>query len=142
MRILKKLIFAKAVFTIVVILGFLLILTVPASARGHFRGGFFYGSVYPGWGWYSPYGPYGPYYGGAYQNGGQIKLDTDLKDAEVFINGAYAGTTGKMKSFWLRPNAYDLEIRSPGRTRYAEKIYVIAGKTLHIRPELRVEAKP
>jgi hypothetical protein len=145
MKILKKLTLAKPAFTFVVTLGLLLILTVPASARGRFGGGFFYGPAYPGWGWYSPfyYGPYyGPYYGGVYQNSGEIKLDTDVKDAEVFINGAYAGTAGKLKSLRLRPNTYDLEIRAPGRTRYAERVYVLAGKTLHIRPELRVEVKP
>jgi hypothetical protein len=141
MKILKKLIHAKPAFTFVVTLGFLLILTMPASARGRFRGGFFYGPAYPGWGWYSPF-YYGPYYGGMYQNSGEIKLDTDVKDAEVFINGAYAGTAGKLKSMWLQPNTYNLEIRAPGRTRYAERIYVLAGKTLHIHPELRVEAKP
>ncbi len=140
MKFLKKLTLAKPAFTFVVILGFLLILTMPASARGRFRGGGFYGG-YPGWGWSSPF-YYGPYYGGMYQNSGQIKLNTDVKDADVLINGAYAGTTGKLKSFWLRPNTYDLEIRAPGRTRYAERIYVLAGKTLHIHPELRVEAKP
>lgn len=140
MRFLKKLTRAKPVFAFVVMLGFLLILAVPASARGRFRGGFYGG--YPGWGWYSPfyYGPYyGPYYGGMYQNSGEIKLDTEVKDADVLINGAYAGTSGKMKSFRLRPGTYDLEIRAPGRTRYAEKVYVVAGKTLHIHPELRVE---
>jgi hypothetical protein len=147
MRFLKKLNPAKSTFTLVATLGLLLILTLPASAHGHFRGGFFYGSAYPrwGWGWYSPYYNgfgYGPYYGGIYQNTGEIKLDTDVKDAGVYINGAFAGTTGKLKTFRLKPNTYDLEIRAPGRTRYAEKIYVVAGKTLRIHPELRPEDKP
>ena len=65
-----------------------------------------------------------------------------MKDAEVFINGAYAGTAGKLKSMWLRPDAYDLEIRAPGRTPYAERIYVVAGKTLHVHADLRVQARP
>lgn len=145
MKFLKKLAPAKSFFTFVVTLSFMLILTMTAAARGRYRGGFFYGPAYPGWGWYSPfyYGSYyGPYYGRMYQNSGEVKLDTEVKDADVLINGAYAGTTGKLKSFRLRPNTYDLEIRAPGRTRYAERIHVLAGKTLRIRPELRVEAKP
>ncbi len=145
MRSLKKLTLAKPVFTSVVMLGFLLILTMPAEARGRIVGGFFYGPAYPGWGWYSPYyyGPYsGPYYMGINQNSGEIKLDTDVRDADILVNGAYAGTTGKLKSFRLHPGTYDLEIRAPGRAPYAEKVYVVAGKTLHIRPELRVEANP
>jgi hypothetical protein len=143
MKLIKKLTLAKSAFTFVVIFGFLLIMTMNAPAHGHFHGGFYYGG-YPGWGWYSPfyYGPYyGPYYGGMYQNGGEIKLETEVKDAEVLINGAYAGTTGKLKSFRLRPGTYMLEIRAPGRTRYAQKVYVVGGKTLHIRPDLRVEEK-
>jgi hypothetical protein len=38
---------------------------------------------------------------------------------------------------WLRPNTYDLEIRAPGRAPYDERIYVVAGKTLHVHADLR-----
>jgi hypothetical protein len=31
--------------------------------------------------------------------------------------------------------------RERGRSLYAERIYVVNGKTLHVRPELRVEPK-
>jgi hypothetical protein len=46
-------------------------------------------------GWYSPFwGPYwGPYGYSHYPNSGEVKLDTKVKDAQVFINGAYAGIT-------------------------------------------------
>ncbi len=77
----------------------------------------------------------------SHPNAGEVKLDTNVKDTEVFIDGAYAGTVGSLKSMWLRQGAYNLEIRSPGRARYAERIYVVNGKTLHVRPELRVEPK-
>ena len=105
--------------------------------RPHYYGG--YG------GWYSPYwGPYwgpawGPAYGGYYYgnpNAGEVKLDTKVKDAQVFINGAYAGTTRQNKSMYLRPGNYNIEIREGGRTQFAEKVYVVAGKTLHLHPEL------
>ena len=36
----------------------------------------------------------------------------------------------------LRPGTYNIEIKEAGSTRYAEKIYVVAGKTLHLQPEL------
>ena len=38
-------------------------------------------------------GYYGPVTTSYYPNSGEVKLDTKVKDAEVFINGAYAGTT-------------------------------------------------
>jgi PEGA domain len=99
----------------------------------------YYGGYYGGW--YAPYwGPYwGPGYGGyyyAHPNSGEVKLDTKVKDAQVFINGAYAGTTHQNKSMYLRPGSYNIEIREAGRTPFAEKVYVVAGKTLHLRPEL------
>jgi len=134
----------KWILTVLLVFGAALIVTLPASAAVRFRGGFGVGPVIRPWGWYGPYygpygfsGPYGPYGPYVYPSAGEVKLDTKAKDAEVFINGAYAGQAGKLKSMWLRPNAYDLEIRAPGRTPYEERIYVVAGKTLHVHPDLR-----
>ncbi len=130
----------KWILVMVLICGAALTTPLPVSAAVRFGGGFFVGRP---WGWYRPY--YWPYYGSyyyapyAYSNAGQVKLETNVKDAEVFINGAYAGTAHKLKSMWLRPDTYDLEIRAPGRAPFAERIYVVASKTLHIRADLRVE---
>jgi PEGA domain len=124
-----------------------LIMLVPASASargfggrivvgGPFVGGYWGG---PYWGGYwGPYYGYGPYWGGyyGYPNSGEIKLDTKVKDAQVFINGAYAGTTQEDKKLHLRPGNYNIEIREGGRTQFSEKVYVAAGKTLHLHPEL------
>ena len=89
-------------------------------------------------GWYSPYwgaywGP-GPYY--AFPNAGEIKLDTKVKDAQVFISDSYAGTTKDNKTMHLRPGSYNIEIREAGQTRFTEQVYVAAGKTVHLTPEL------
>jgi hypothetical protein len=122
------------------------VLMLPAAAQAmpHFVGGGRFGVfVGPsfGWGWYNPYwgywGPYG-YYGGYYYGPatGAVKFDTRVKDAEVFINGAYAGTVGKLKTLHLRPGSYNLELRAPGGMQYAERIYVAPGKTLHVNPDL------
>jgi hypothetical protein len=115
-----------------------LIVTLPASAAVRYVGRGFGGPAFGPWG----YG-YEPYYFGAYPvshpNAGQVKLDTKVKDAEVYVNGAYAGTARDLKSMWLRQGAYNLEVRSPGRTQYAQRIYVLNGKTTHVRPELNVE---
>jgi len=98
-----------------------------------------------GWGWYSlfwgayPY-PYG-YYGYAHATGA-LKFDTDVKDAEVYIDGAYAGTVGKLKTMQLRPGSYNVELRAPGRTQFDEKVYIAAGKTLHLNPDLHVQEQP
>ena len=102
--------------------------------------------VAPAFGWgYSPYWgaypyPYG-YYGYAPATGA-VKFDTDVKDAEVYINGAYAGTVGKLKTLNLRPGSYDIEVRAVGRTQFDKKVYIAAGKTLHLSPDLHVQAQP
>jgi len=76
-----------------------------ASARpfvvvgGYYGPGYYYGPAWYGPGWGMPYGYYrGPVTGG-------VKFDTKMKDASVFVDGGYAGTVGKLKTFQLRPRA-------------------------------------
>ena len=127
----------------------LLILTValmslaPVGASAAIRGAVVVGAPYYSFGWYSPFwnpywgpywGAYGPYY--AYPNSGQIKVDTKVRDAQVFIDGAYAGTTQENKTMHLRPGSYNIEIREGGQPHFSERVYVVAGKTIHLHPEL------
>ena len=108
----------------------------PMSATAAARGFVVVGRPYYH-GWYAPYwGPYWGPYGYAYSNSGEVKLDTKVKDAQVFINGAYAGTTHDNKTMHLRPGSYNIEIREGGRTEFAQKVFVVTGKTLHLHPEL------
>jgi hypothetical protein len=109
------------------ILAVSLLALAPVSAPAQVRGYVMVGRPY-----------WGPMYGGYYASpiAGQVKLDTKVKDARVFINGAYAGTTHQNKSMYLRAGTYTIEIKEAGHTRYAEKIYVVAAKTLHLQPEL------
>ena len=104
------------------------------------RGGFVVGPRIYG-GWYAPY--WGPYWGpgyfapyDAYPNLGEVKLDTKVRDAQVFINGAYSGTTHENRTMRLRPGTYNIEIREGSQTPFSQKIFVVAGKTMHLHPEL------
>jgi hypothetical protein len=103
---------------------------------GRYRGKI---GVAPALGWWSPYpyGIYDPYgvYEPIHPNSGEVKLKTNIKDADVFINGAYAGKAGKLKSMWLLANAYSLEVRAPGRTPFREKIYAVPGKTIKVEAD-------
>jgi len=97
----------------------------------------------PGFGWYSPYwGPYPYGYYGYAPDTGSLRFSTNVKDAEVYINGAYAGTVGKLKTLNLRPGSYDVEVRAPGGQQFDQKVYIAAGKTLHLNPELHTQAQP
>ncbi len=98
---------------------------------------FGYGYDYPFYGPYA-YRPYGVFRS---PNTGDVKLDTKVKDAQVFIDGAYAGTAGKLKNMHLRPGNYKIELRAPGMPAYSERIYVVAGKTLHVNPGFEPEAR-
>ena len=120
----------------------LMLLPLTAAARG--RVGVFVGSGFAPMGWYGYgygpyYGPYGAYYG--MPNVGQVKLDTHVKDAQVFVDGAFAGTSGKLKTMWMRPGTYTIEMRAPGQPQFAEKIYVVAGKTVHVEPGFHPETR-
>jgi PEGA domain len=108
-------------------------LAFPVGASARIRVGVAVGGPY----WYGPYwGPYWAPYAYAYPNTGEIKVDTKVKDAEIFVNGAFAGTTKDSKTMHLRPGSYNVEIREGGQTLYADNVYVTAGKTLHLHPEL------
>ena len=136
---------------------------VVSAGYSHFSGG------YPWWGY--PWGYYYPYYYGrawAYPfwldpwslspfvhpgfytgfgwglDKGEVKLRTRLKDAEVYVDGAFAGSASRLKSMWLDPGAYSLEVRAPGREPFEKRIYVLTGKTLQIEPVLpaRGEKQP
>ena len=115
----------------------------------HWSGGWCCG--YPGYGYYGAWMPffpaffswdpffYSPYYGAGFTgspNMGEVKLHADLKDAEVFLDGAYAGTAGERKSIWLDPGAYNLEVRAPGKRTYTRRIYVLSGKALRVNARL------
>lgn len=110
-----------------------------------------------GWGWSSYWGPgyYAPYwapapyaynYGYGYANPaaptGAVKFDTPDKDAQVYVNGAYAGTVGDLKTMDLQAGTYSIGIQVPGAAMFDQKVYVAPGETVHLNPDLRSYAQP
>ena len=113
-----------------------LAICVPAASahpRVFIGGSFspwFYGPGYYGW-----YGPayYGPYAEMPRPNVGNVKFDTKMKDAGVYVDDAYAGTVRQLGTFPLRSGDHNLELRDPsGRTIFQERVEVIAGKTIKL----------
>jgi hypothetical protein len=87
----------------------------------------------PYWGW-GPYYPYG-YYAYPPRNSGEVKIDTHMKDAGLYIDGGYAGKIQDNKKFWLKPGNHDIELRDhDGQTLYQEQVAVTIGHTtkLHV----------
>lgn len=104
------------------------------------------------WGLMSPY--LWPYYeygspiyppigAGSFTQGygrGEVRLDSSEKNAEVYIDGAYAGIAQDLRSLWLEPGAYDLELKAEGYQSYKKRIYVLSEKSLRIIARLRSES--
>jgi hypothetical protein len=106
---------------------------MTASAARIFVGGPVIGA-----GFYGPYwGPYGgPAYGYAEPVLGEVKIDTKVKDAEVFVNGAFAGITKDAKTLHLRPGSYNIEVVYGGQPALHQQVFVTAGKTIHLQPAI------
>jgi hypothetical protein len=101
----------------------------PWAYPGYLWDPFFYGLwAHPGF--YSGF----PYY----PDFGEVKLATSDKAAAVFIDGGFAGYSGKLKNIWLEPGAYNIEVRS-GSREFSKRVYVLSGKSLKLdaRPEER-----
>jgi hypothetical protein len=118
----------KKLLTVIAV-AVIMLAPMTASAARIFVGGPYFGPAYYG----SYWGPVGYAYPGPAM--GEVKIETKAKDAQVFINGAFAGTTKDAKTLHLRPGAYDIEVRFPGAPPVlSEHIFVSAGKTLHLHP--------
>src|SRR6185369_5073140 len=119
----------------VLILGVAVILSTHASAGIRFGGisfgvgyshyaGPWYG--YPDYGYYGPwdygYPWHAPYYLDPAGDRGTVRLKKVDKAASVFINDAYAGLAKDLKTIYLDPGAYNLEVRSPGQPHVQKRI--------------------
>jgi hypothetical protein len=120
------------------------------SSRPHVHlGGVYSGAPYYGYSagfWGYPHYPYGPFFfppfapgfatGFAYRpNMGEVKIQTSHKAAQVYIDGGFAGQAGHLKNMWLEPGVHNFEVHD-GPSHYAQRLYVLSGKTLKLTPEL------
>jgi hypothetical protein len=132
--------FMLKLLTVGIVLGTFLAIAQPASAQRVFvrrAAPVVVVRPYYGWGpgWYG-YG-YNPWWGPAYvarPNTGEVKLQTRMKDASVYVDGGFAGFAGKLKKFDLTPGNHDIALRdSAGSTLFQERIQVIRDKTTEIK---------
>jgi len=101
-------------------------------------------SFYPFPGFYSPplWDPYSSYFYPigyfSYDNGkGEVRLSAP-RQADVYLDNAYAGKAEKLKSIWLEPGAYDLSVSDSDHASYHQRIYVLSGKSLKIATKLQL----
>ncbi len=139
----------------------------PSNQRRYYSGpsglGYYYYDPWSwyGWGWpaYGAYGGWGGYYGnnwGGYYGGGygggygygtyggpygwsvgSVRIRVDERDAEVYVDGYYAGVVDDFDGIWQRlrldEGAYRLEIRKPGYESLVFDVRVQPGRTITYR---------
>jgi hypothetical protein len=110
--------------------------------------GFGFGYGYPAYGYpaygYPAYGypayPY-PAYGYPYRPYGGVRIDVPQRDAEVYLDGYFAGAVdnydGTFQQLNLEPGPHKLEIRAPGFSTVAFDVNVEPGRTITYRTSLR-----
>jgi hypothetical protein len=96
-----------------------------------------YGYGYDGgvWGpaYYRPY-YYPPRVVVAAPRTGDVKIQTHLKDASIYVDGGFVGRTGKLKNFSLQPGNHEVEVRDlGGRMLFRDRVHVLAGRTVEIK---------
>lgn len=107
------------------------------------------GVGFPCCGYPYAYGYY-PFYGYPYDSSGSLRLQIPQREAEVFIDGYYAGTVdsfdGTFQRLHVQPGEHSLEVFLPGHRSYQQKVYLQPGKTFNVRHTMQTlgpgEAEP
>jgi hypothetical protein len=95
----------------------------------------YYGYYGAGWAptFYQPYYYY-PRVVVAAPRVGEVKIQTHLKDASVYVDGGFVGRTGTLKNFRLQPGNHDVEVRDQaGRMLFHDRVNVLVGRTVEIK---------
>ena len=96
----------------------------------------YYGFGWPGPYWYPP-AYYGPYWGGA---GGSVRLQVMPRDAEVFVDGYFAGTVddfdGTFQRLHVDPGDHEIELFHPQRQSVRQKVFLQPDKTFTVKLEM------
>ncbi len=101
---------------------------------------FWYG--YPWFPYASPYGPY-PYYG-YYGYESSVRLEVTPKEAEVYVDGYYAGIVddfdGTFQRLRVARGEHELTVYRDGYRPFRQKVYLGAGSTFKVKQALEALA--
>ena len=107
-------------------------------------GGYYYADPFwygdPWYGLQYPYGPYGPYpyrYGYRIDPGAAVRLEVTPKQAEVYVDGYYAGVVddfdGTFQRLRVEPGEHEIELYLDGYRQVKQKVYLTPDNTFKIR---------
>jgi hypothetical protein len=114
------------------------------------RGHFYFDLHYNSYVFYPPavarYDYYGSYYGNYGYPTGELRLQVRPHDAQVFIDGAYAGTVdefdGTFQSLRLEEGEYQVEIVLPGFQPLTFEVRITPGEKVTYKGDLIPEQQP
>ena len=99
--------------------------------------GYAYGYGYPAYG----YGGYSGYGYGRYRAYGGVRIDIPQRDAEVYVDGYFAGIVdeydGAFQQLNLEPGPHRIEVRAPGFMTINFEVNIEPGRTITYRTALR-----
>jgi hypothetical protein len=95
-----------------------------------------------GWYPYAQYPPYGPrYYGGYYAPGADLRIQVTPRDAEVYVDGYFAGTVddfdGALQRLRVPYGGHEIEVYFEGYQSIRQKMLFRPGESYHIRETMR-----
>jgi hypothetical protein len=130
----------------------------PGEAGGHYAqhgtvvvgGGYwggYYGYPYGGYwgGYWGPYGGWGGYWGpygypGYYDDSGELRLEIEPKEAQVYVDGYFAGIVddfdGTFQRLRMSPGGHELEVYLKGYQLLKKTLYLGARQATTIKGQL------
>src|SRR6185436_14497734 len=116
----------------------------PGNKYNHYR--YYPYKSYGYAGYARPYYNYGSYYGTYGYPTGELRLQVRPPDAQVFINGAYAGTVdnfdGTFQALRLEQGDYKVEIVLPGYEPLDFDVRITPGEKVTYKGDLVPEREP
>jgi hypothetical protein len=111
---------------------------------------YYYSSFYWGWGgfgyypyWGYPWGyyPYGAYYRPWYDDLGALRVEVKPRDAQVYVDGYFAGLVddfdGISQRLRAKPGEHQIDVYMPGYQTISEKLLFRPGSTLKMKSTLQ-----
>ena len=130
--------------------------TARTTTVPYYYSPYFYSSFYWGWGgfgWYPYYAhwgyPYGGFYGGYYggygvpwyDDLGALRIEVKPRDAQVYVDGYFAGLVddfdGMSQRLRAKPGEHQIDLYMPGFQTLSEKMLFRPGSTLKIKTTLQ-----
>jgi hypothetical protein len=100
---------------------------------------FFYGDPWYGYQYPYPVGPYGYGYRG-YQPEASVRLEVKPKEAEVYVDGYYAGVVddfnGTFQRLHVAPGEHEIELWLDGYRTVRQKVYLTQDNTFKVKYQM------